>query len=548
MNVKSIFMTIVLVIAVFMSGCNKSSSSQTDKKDNEDRSETLKVYTTIFPIEDFTQKIGGKYVEVKSVYPAGSDAHSFEPTLKTMMDIADADLFIYNGAGLESFVDKAEKSLAKENVTVVEASNGIELLSGDNHDDHGHEKDHEEENAQKESDEEHEHEPEHEHETHDEEGNGHHHDQDPHIWLDPIYAIKMAENIKDSLFKAMPSAKGEFEKNFQDLKAKLEQLDVDLRETISSAAHKEILVSHASYGYWENRYGIHQISIAGLSPDSEPSQKRLQSIIETAKEYDIHYVVYDQIPLTKVADVVQKETGTKPVTLHNLEYITEKDKENNEDYFSIMNKNVDTLKTILSMDESKHNHDNDHGHSHAQDEEEEKIYAGYFEDSQVKDRSLSDWAGDWQSVYPYLQDGTLDEVFAHKEEHKGDMTSEEYKEYYNKGYQTDVDRIVITEETVKFFKNGEEFTGKYLYDGYEILTYDAGNRGVRYIFKLAEETDGLPKYIQFSDHSIYPNEADHYHLYWGDDRKALLDEVTHWPTYYPSEMDGHDIAHEMMAH
>ncbi|RSL30228.1 metal-binding protein ZinT [Salibacterium salarium] len=198
--------------------------------------------------------------------------------------------------------------------------------------------------------------------------------------------------------------------------------------------------------------------------------------------------------------------------------------------------------------ENEHDHDHEHDHSHADDEEAQQIYDGYFEDSQVEDRSLSDWEGDWESVYPYLQDGTLDEVFTHKAENEGDMTEEEYKEYYHEGYQTDVDRIVIQEDTVTFFNNGEENSGEYVYDGYEILTYDAGNRGVRYIFELAEEAEGVPSYIQFSDHSIYPNDADHYHLYWGDDREALLDEVTNWPTYYPSAMDGHDIAHEMIAH
>ncbi|MBC6974897.1 metal-binding protein ZinT [Bacillus sp. Xin] len=198
--------------------------------------------------------------------------------------------------------------------------------------------------------------------------------------------------------------------------------------------------------------------------------------------------------------------------------------------------------------ESKHDHSHEHDHSHAHDEETKKIYEGYFEDSQVKERSLSDWEGDWQSVYPYLQDGTLDEVFAYKAKHTGKMTAKEYKEYYNEGYQTNVNRIVIQGNIVTFFKNGEEYSGKYIYDGYEILTYDAGNRGVRYIFKLAEKAEGVPQYIQFSDHSIYPNKASHYHLYWGDDRKALLDEVIHWPTYYLSKMDGHDIAHEMMEH
>ncbi len=203
-----------------------------------------------------------------------------------------------------------------------------------------------------------------------------------------------------------------------------------------------------------------------------------------------------------------------------------------------------------SQDEHEHDHAHSHDHTHDHDHDhDEDIYAGYFEDSQVEDRSLSDWEGDWQSVYPYLEDGILDEVFAHKAEHEGDKTADEYKAYYETGYQTDMDRIVIDGQTVTFHADGDEGrSGEYTYDGYEILTYEAGNRGVRYIFELAEDADGLPQYIQFSDHAIYPTDADHFHLYWGDDRDALLEEVTNWPTYYPSDLDGQEIVHEMMAH
>ncbi|AXF57357.1 hypothetical protein DT065_16055 [Salicibibacter kimchii] len=185
---------------------------------------------------------------------------------------------------------------------------------------------------------------------------------------------------------------------------------------------------------------------------------------------------------------------------------------------------------------------------HDHDEESQRIYDGYFEDSEVEDRDLSDWEGDWQSVYPYLQEGDLDEVFEHKVEDEGDMTEEEYKEYYDEGYQTEVDRIVIEEATVTFFDNAEEYTGEYTYDGYEILTYDAGNRGVRYIFELEDGEEEAPQYIQFSDHNIFPTESHHFHLFWGDDREELLEEVTNWPTYYPSEMDTDEIVQEMMAH
>ncbi|SHN23345.1 metal-binding protein ZinT [Gracilibacillus kekensis] len=222
--------------------------------------------------------------------------------------------------------------------------------------------------------------------------------------------------------------------------------------------------------------------------------------------------------------------------------------ENNVDEEETHNNGNETEEdnTHKQEEESEHDHDPDHGHSH--DEETPEIYDGYFEDSQIEDRELSDWEGDWQSVYPYLQDGKLDEVFEYKAEHSDDMNAEEYKEYYQIGYETDVDRIVIEEDIVSFIENGEKISAEYQYDGYEILTYEAGNRGVRYIFERVEDEEGLPQYIQFSDHGIFPTKADHYHLYWGDDRESLLNEVTNWPTYYPTEMDGHDIAHEMMAH
>ncbi|WP_263707759.1 metal-binding protein ZinT [Shouchella tritolerans] len=187
--------------------------------------------------------------------------------------------------------------------------------------------------------------------------------------------------------------------------------------------------------------------------------------------------------------------------------------------------------------------DDHHGH----DEESRQIYQGYFEDSQVEDRELSDWEGDWQSVYPYLLSGDLDEVFEHKAE-DGDMTEEEYKQYYTVGYETDVDRIIIEDNTVTFFENDNEYSGEYESDGYEILTYEAGNRGVRFIFKLVDGSDEMPPYIQFSDHNIFPVDSHHFHLYWGDDREALLEEVTNWPTYYPSELDKDGIVRDMLAH
>ncbi|MBM7837213.1 zinc transport system substrate-binding protein [Alkalihalobacillus xiaoxiensis] len=197
-----------------------------------------------------------------------------------------------------------------------------------------------------------------------------------------------------------------------------------------------------------------------------------------------------------------------------------------------------SLPVVISID--------DHGHGH--DEESQAIYAGYFEDEQIEDRELSDWEGDWQSVYPYLLDGSLDDVFAHKAAESDDQSAEEYKDYYTVGYETDVDRIVIEDAFFHFYQDGVSHSSEYEYDGYEVLTYEKGNRGVRYIFKQVEESTDMPTYIQFSDHSIFPTDSHHFHLYWGDDREALLDEVTNWPTYYPADLNAEVIAREMMAH
>ncbi|MEJ8570879.1 metal-binding protein ZinT [Microbaculum marinum] len=189
----------------------------------------------------------------------------------------------------------------------------------------------------------------------------------------------------------------------------------------------------------------------------------------------------------------------------------------------------------------------DHAHAHAHESGSDAIYKGYFEDSQIKPRTLADWEGDWQSVYPYLQDGTLDPVMEHKAE-SGDMTPEEYRAYYEIGYRTDVDRIVISGDSVTFYEDGTPIEGRYASDGYEILTYKKGNRGVRFIFEKTDGDPDAPQFIQFSDHRIAPARADHYHLYWGEDRAALLEELTNWPTYYPSSLSAGEIVSEMTAH
>ncbi|MGM0875018.1 MAG: metal ABC transporter solute-binding protein, Zn/Mn family [Bacillota bacterium] len=352
MKKRSLFISIILLIAVSLVACNGGNTSSQSTNDQEIEENKLKVYTTIFPLVDFTKKIGGDLVEVESILPPGVDAHTYEPTSKMMVDIAKSDGFIYSGVGLESFVEEIEESLEKENVAFINAGEGIELLIHKDEDEaHADEEATHEDEAH--ADEETTHEDEthadeeatHEDETHEDEHD--HGDNDPHVWLDPIHSISLAENIKNALVELHPEGEETFEENFQQLKSQLEELDKSFTDLVSKSDKNEILVSHAAYGYWESRYGIKQISVLGLSPTEEPSQKELQKIIETAKVHDINYIIFESNVSSNVTDIVQSEIGAEALTLSNLESVTDEDIKNNEDYFSIMEKNLETLEKAL---------------------------------------------------------------------------------------------------------------------------------------------------------------------------------------------------------
>ncbi|ABS21839.1 metal ABC transporter substrate-binding protein [Bacillus cytotoxicus] len=312
MNKRLTLFSFLLVFALIFAGCSTKNNSVAKKGDK------LSVYTTIFPLADFTKKIGGDYVNVETIYPPGADSHTYEPSQKQTVQIAKADLFVYNGAGLEPFAEKMEKTLKQENVQTVNASQGIDLHASSEDEHHEQESDHKE--------------------------HGHHHDQDPHVWLDPILAMKQAEKIKDALVKLQPEHKKEFEKNFAALQTKFTDLDDHFKSVVTNAKTKEILVSHAAYGYWEHRYGLKQIPIAGISSSEEPSQKELAAITKTAKEHGLKYILFETFSTPKVAEVIQKETGTKILRLNHLATISEDDVKKNKDYFTLMEENVNVLK------------------------------------------------------------------------------------------------------------------------------------------------------------------------------------------------------------
>ena len=268
------------------------------------------IYTSIYPLEYIVQEIAEDKVDVQSIYPPGVDAHTYEPTSKEITELADGEAFIYLGAGMESFAETIAEALKNQDMEFIEIGQHKELFNSDTSNN----------------------------ET----------DLDPHIWLDPMRMIQMAEIITKELNELQPENKTFFLENLSQFTEKMTVLDEEFSDTLKDKDKKELLVAHAAYGYWEQRYDLEQIPISGISSSDEPSQKELTSIAKLADDKNLNYVIFDVASENKVAEILQEHIDADPLYIHNLEVLTEDNIENKEDYYSIMKKNLETLNKATS--------------------------------------------------------------------------------------------------------------------------------------------------------------------------------------------------------
>ncbi|MGH2319560.1 metal ABC transporter solute-binding protein, Zn/Mn family [Planococcus sp. SE5232] len=303
--------------------------------------EKLQVYTTVYPLTYFTERIAGDLVDVQSIYPAGSNEHTFEPTQQEMIKLADADLMFSIGLGLEGFIDSAKKTLQDENVEFIATADQIsdeELEAALGHKEDGHEEESHDEEA-------------HGEEAHAEEAGSHdghdHGSTDPHVWMSPVLSEKLAESIKVSLTEADPENAETYESNYTELVVELEMLDRSFEDLSERVSKDTFFVSHAAFSYLSEPYGFEQVAIAGLNSQDEPSQKELTEIVDLAKEKEIEYIVFEQNVSSNLTEVIQNEVGAEAIEMHNLGVLTQENIDNEETYFTLMEKNLHVLETIL---------------------------------------------------------------------------------------------------------------------------------------------------------------------------------------------------------
>ncbi len=281
----------------------------------------LSIITSLYPQYDFARSIVGDKADVILILPPGVESHSFEPTPQDMVKLQNSDLFLYTGKEMEPWAYRLTGSI---NATIVDLSEGIELMDLDDHDhDHAHEDEHDDELM------------------------------DPHIWTDPNLAIVMVDNILSSLKEIDEKNAEYYEENANTLKKALMDLDLEIRETLSKTTSKTILSGgHFAFGYFVERYGLtHMSPYEGFSPDAEPTPRRIAALIETIKETDARAIFYEELIDPKVSRVISEETGIEMLLLHGAHNVTKEEFEAGKTYITFMKENLERLKIGLGYDE-----------------------------------------------------------------------------------------------------------------------------------------------------------------------------------------------------
>ncbi|MBR2751737.1 MAG: zinc ABC transporter substrate-binding protein [Clostridiales bacterium] len=309
----------ILAGGVLLPGCKA-------KGFGKDAQGKVKVLASIYPMYDFVKRIGGDLVSVSMMVPAGTEPHAWEPSTRDMMQLEEADLFVYSGAGMETWAEDVLKGVQNKNLTVLEASSGVELIKlweGD-HDDHD------------------------EHEEHEHEGAGHYHGEyDPHVWLSPKNAAIEMKNIAEALKKIDPAHASDYDKNYQAAKDECDKLDGEFATALAGAEGKYIVVAHEAYGYLCREYGLKQLGIEGVSADQEPDAARMREIIDLVAQYGVKCIFFEELVNPKVAQTIAEEAGCSTQALSPLDGLTQADIDAGRDYFSVMQDNLAAIKKAL---------------------------------------------------------------------------------------------------------------------------------------------------------------------------------------------------------
>lgn len=284
---KLAYLFFISTIILTLTGCFKR-----------DNFEDITIYTTAYPIEFITDKLYGEHSEIKSIYPDGTNIKKYDLNNKQLKDYSKGSLFVFNGIGKEeTYVSKFVEH--NKNLKIIDASQSIEY-------------------------------------TYDEE----------ELWLDPSNFLMLSRNIKNGLLEYVENhyLKEEITKKYDDLKLKISNIDADLKVIYENATHKTIVTDNDTFKFLE-KYGFTVIS---LEDNDGVSEKNLVDAKKLIQDKTIKYIfTLSGTEVNETVTTLVKTTNVELLEINSLSNITDKQRSEKEDYFSLLNENIEMLKKEL---------------------------------------------------------------------------------------------------------------------------------------------------------------------------------------------------------
>ncbi|MGC0414627.1 metal ABC transporter substrate-binding protein [Embleya sp. AB8] len=298
--------------ALTLSGC----AGTDDAKADTGAGAKLRVIAAFYPMKFVAQQVGGPHVKVTNLTKAGAEPHDLELTPKQVGAISQADLVVYL-KGLQPAVDKAisqnkPKHTAEATRFAPLEEHGTEVHgAGDEHAGHDHATaDH----------------------------------GDPHVWLDPTRLAAISTGVGESLAAADPANAADYRERAAALVTRLNELDGEFATGLKTCARKDIVTSHAAFGYVAERYHLNEIAVNGVNPESEPSPARRADIQKLARDKGVTTIFFETLAEPKTAKTLAEDLKVQTAVLDPLEGIKD---EARDDYFSVMRANLDALRKGL---------------------------------------------------------------------------------------------------------------------------------------------------------------------------------------------------------
>lgn len=287
----------VLPAAALLAACGSSGTGT--GTDSTDAASNVSVVAGFYPLEWAAAEVGGDRVSVSSLTAPGAEPHDLELTPQQVAAVTDAGLVLYVG----QFQPALDDAVAQNPDKALDVAAGLDRLAPQPGEaDAGY---------------------------------------DPHVWLDPTNMAAIVATVAQRLSAADPVGASTFTANAAALTERLVALDARWKSGTATCASRDLVVSHEAFGYLAKRYGLAQVGISGLSPDTEPSPAKLAEVADFIRANGVTTVYYETLVDPKVAQTVADETGATTAVLDPLEGLAEG---SSDDYITVMERNLQRVK------------------------------------------------------------------------------------------------------------------------------------------------------------------------------------------------------------